>query len=82
MVRNRLLVDLRVLFCQQVARIMGAGRRALWLSHDRPVVLALPDTVWGLRDLGGPDFNHRVEFRSGAELWPAGLPAETGEFAH
>jgi hypothetical protein len=30
----------------------------------------------------GPDFYHRGEVRSGAELWPAGLRAETGGFGH
>jgi hypothetical protein len=29
-----------------------------------------------------PDFYHRVGVRSGAEVWPAGLRAETGGFAH
>ena len=28
-----------------------------------------------------PDFYHRVEVRSGAELWPARLQTETGGFA-
>jgi hypothetical protein len=62
--------------------------------HDRLASLAVAVTVTfiftclgscpgsGIYHYRRPDFYHRIGIGSGVALWPAGLRAETGGFAH